>query len=159
MVKPVHTCRRIFLSFSFCSTCKLCICCYSTTPTPSSPGFMRMKWAQLLSSSFFFFFFFAFIDFHCRKKELAIISLMMFVFGCVQKLLASKLASVFAPELLSFGARLRPRWKKMRPEKWHPGSDRKILRLAQKRFFEPWVLLSIYQTLQIFCEKVLGAML
>ena len=26
----------------------------------------------------------------------------------------------------------------MRPEKWHPGLSRKILRLAQKNFFEPW---------------------
>ena len=27
----------------------------------------------------------------------------------------------------------------MRPEKWRLGSARKILRLAQKRFFEPWL--------------------
>ena len=92
------------LSFSFCSTCKRFICFYSTTSTPSSQGFMRMKCAQLLSSSFFFFFlsfflsfffffffFLLFIDFHCQKKELAIISLVMFVSGCVQKM-ASKIA-------------------------------------------------------------------
>ena len=104
--KSVHTCWRIFLSFSslsfsFCSTFKLFICFYSTTPTPSSQGFMRMKWAQLLSFSFFFFsfflsfFFFAFHRFSLPKeKELAIISLMMFVSGCVQKM-ASKIASFF----------------------------------------------------------------
>ena len=115
VVKPVHTCRCIipfffFLSFTFCSTCKLFICFYSTTPTPSSPGFMRMKWAQVLSSTFFFCF--AFHRFSPppppQKKELAIVSLMMFVFRCVQKL-ASKIASFFffAPKLLSLGARLR----------------------------------------------------
>ena len=99
VVKSVHTCRRIFLSFSFCSTCKRFICFYSTTPTPSSPGFKRMNWAQLLSSSFFLFL--LSIDFHCKeKKDRAIISLMMFVFGCVQKL-ASKIASFFAPKFLS----------------------------------------------------------
>ena len=51
------------LSFSFCSTCKLFICFYSTTPTPSSRGFMRMKWPNFLlvvSFSFLFFFFFFF---------------------------------------------------------------------------------------------------
>ena len=32
--------------------------------------------------------------------------------------------------------------KKMRPEKWHSGSARKILRLAQKRFFEPCPLIT-----------------
>ena len=98
--KSVHTCRRIYPFFSFCSTSKLFICFYSTTPTPSSQGFMRMKWAQLLSSSsfsflsFFFFFFLLFILFHCQKKELAIISSMTFVSGCVQKK-ASKIASFF----------------------------------------------------------------
>ena len=98
VVKSVHTCRRIFLSFSFCCTCKRFIGFYSTTPTPSSPGFKRMNWAQLLSSSFFLFFFFAFHRFSKvakkKKKHLAIVSLMMFVFGCVQKL-ASKIASFF----------------------------------------------------------------
>ena len=29
----------------------------------------------------------------------------------------------------------------MRPEKWRSGSARKSLRLAQKRFFEPWIIL------------------
>ena len=61
---------------------------------------MRMKWAKLLSGSFFFFsfflsFFFCFSSiFIAKKKELAIISLMMSVFGCVQKM-ASKIASFF----------------------------------------------------------------
>ena len=100
-----------FLSFSFflLFTCKL-FCFYSTTPTPSSPGFMRMKWNQLLSSSFFLFFFFLLLSiFIAKKRELArTISLIMFVLGCVQKL-ASKIASFFAPKLLSLGARLRPR--------------------------------------------------
>ena len=59
VVKSVHACRRIFLSFSvvsffsFCSTCKRFISVYSTTPFPSSPGFMRMNWAHLLSGFFF----------------------------------------------------------------------------------------------------------
>ena len=62
----------------------------------------------------------------------------MFVFGCEQKLHGLKASFFFfAPKLLSLGTRLRPSWKKMRPEKWRPASVRKILRLAQKRFFEP----------------------
>ena len=79
VVKSVRTCRCIFpffffLSFSFCSTCKLFICFYSTTPTPSSPGFMRMEWAQVLSRSFFlsfffFFFFLLFINFYYQNKK------------------------------------------------------------------------------------------
>ena len=71
------------------------MCFYSTTPTPSSPSFMKMNIyrAQLFSSSFFFFFFFFFVSIdHYKKKELAIISLMMFVFGCKQNL-TSKIAS------------------------------------------------------------------
>ena len=60
----------------------------------------------------------------------------MYVFGCVLNL-ASKIAFFFAPKLFSRGERLRPSWKKMRPEKWSPGSAQKIRRLAQKRFFEP----------------------
>ena len=105
--KSVHTCKRIFpffffSFFSFCSICKLFICFYSTTPAPSPLGFMRISWAQLLPSKFlflfflsfffFFFFFFCFSSiFIAKKKELAIISLMMFVSGCVQKM-ASKIA-------------------------------------------------------------------
>ena len=82
VVKPVHTCRRIFsflflffLSFSClfflcCSTCKRFICFYSTAPTSSSPSFMKMNWAQFLSSSFFFCFVLFSIDFHCKKRNL-----------------------------------------------------------------------------------------
>ena len=117
------------------------MCVYSTTrsllPLP-----VRVSW-KLTGHTFFlvvsFFFFFVSIDFHCKKKELAIISLMMFVFGCEQKLTA-KIASFFflrLIKLLSLGTRLRPSGKKMRPEKRRPCSVRKILRLAQKRFFEP----------------------
>ena len=58
------------LSFSFCSICKLFICFYSTTPTPSPQGFMRMKWAQRLSSSFFFFSFFSFFFFAFHRFSL-----------------------------------------------------------------------------------------
>ena len=95
---------------------------------------MKMNWAHLLSRRFFFFV--CFPSILIAKKDL---SLMMFVFGCVQKL-ASKKASFLAPKVLSLGAWLRPSWKKMRPEKWRPGSVRKSLRLTQKRFFEPWTL-------------------
>ena len=76
---------------------------------------MRMKWAQLLSFSFFFFlsFFLSFL-FFCfssifitKKKELAIISLMMFVRVCAEDGLKDSFF-FFAPKLLSLGARLRP---------------------------------------------------
>ena len=71
VVKSVHACRRIFPSvsfvsfFSFCSTFKRFVCVYSTTPTPSSPGFMRMNWAHLLSV----FFLFVFHQFSSKKKR------------------------------------------------------------------------------------------
>ena len=85
-----------FFSNSFCSTCKNFICFYPTTPNPSSPGFMTWEWSgpNFFLVVSFFFLFLLFIYFHCqqKKQELAIISLMMFVFGCVQKL-ASKTAS------------------------------------------------------------------
>ena len=69
VVKSVHTCRRILLSFPFCSTCKRFIGLYSTPPTPSSPGFKRMNWAQLLSSSFFFFLLSSIFQ-SCKQKKI-----------------------------------------------------------------------------------------
>ena len=117
VVKSVHTCRCIisfffFLSFSFCSTCKLFICFYSTTPTPSSPGFMRMKWAQLLSSTsfFLFFFFFCFSSIFFTKKKKTCYRFIdeVRVQVCAEADLKDSFFS-FAPKLLSLGARLRPR--------------------------------------------------
>ena len=108
---------------------------------PFLSGFHENLVDQLLLRlvvSLLFFLFFCFPSiFIAKRKQLALISLMMFVIGCVHKL-DSKIASIFCvPKLVSLGARLQPRWMKMRSEKWHPGSA--ILRLAQKRFFEPCV--------------------
>ena len=98
-----------------------------------------MKWAQLLSGRFFFFFCFPSIFIAKKRKG----TCYHFIYDvCVRVCAEAGLKNsffFFAPKLLSLGARLRPRWKKMRPEKWHPGSAQKILRLAQKRFFEPCV--------------------
>ena len=66
-------------------------------------------------------------------------------------------ANVFAPNFLSRGARLRPRWKKVRTERWRLGPTRKILRLAQKRFFKPW--LTIVERDSIDCTESLNIFL
>ena len=125
--KSVHTCRRIFPFFFFLLYLQIFICFYSTTLTLSSLGFMRMKWAQLLSGSFFFFsfflsFFFCFSSIFLAKKK----NLLSFHWWCscpdVCRIWPQRLLLFFfAPKLWSLGARLRPRWKKMRPEKWHQG--------------------------------------
>ena len=46
---------------------------------------------------------------------------------------------LLAANFLSLGARLRPRWKKMRLKKLRRCPAKKILRQAQKIFFEPWI--------------------
>ena len=65
------------------------------TSYPFLSGFQENDWAQILYSSYFFFAFHRFsLQRKKKKKHLAIISLMMFVFGCVQKL-ALKIAVFF----------------------------------------------------------------
>ena len=83
----------------------------------------------------FFWFFFVFHQFSSQKRVCYHFIDDVRVRVCAEAGLKDRL--FFASKLLSLGARLRPRWKKMRPEKWGPGSVRKILRLAHKRFFEP----------------------
>ena len=101
---------------------------------------LRVSWKWIghnffLEGSFFCLFS---IDFDCKKRNL-----LSFHWWCsfsdVCRSWPRRYAKLlfFAPEVLSLGARLRPSWKKMRLEKWRSGSVRKILRLAQKRFFEP----------------------
>ena len=78
-VKSVHSCGRINLFLSF--TCRLLIC--FSNSNNSYPVYLFWFHQHELSTASFFFLFF---DFHCKKKKLVFMSLMTFVFGCVQKL-------------------------------------------------------------------------
>ena len=100
---------------------------------------MRMKWAQVLSRSFFlsFFLFFAFHRFSLpkkkKKKELAVISLMGFVFRCVQKL-ASKIASFFL-RLLESWRTIAPKMKENATRKMAPGLGPKNSATGTEKIF------------------------
>ena len=126
------------LSFSFCSICKLFICFYSTTPAPSPQGFMRMSWAQLLPSSFFFFFFFFFFDFHrssLPKKGTC--------YHSIDDVRVRMCAEDGIKDSFFFCAKTLECWRtiatKMKENATRKMAPETILRLAQKRFFEPWL--------------------
>ena len=120
-------------------------------------GFMRMKWAQLLSGSFFFFICFSSISIAKQRNLLSLHWWGSCSGVCAEAGLKESLF-IFAPKLLSLGARLWPRWKKMRPEKWRPGKARKSLRLAQKRFFEPcfWTFKEVAEIPQSYRQGLCG---
>ena len=57
---------------------------------------------------------------------------------CAEDGLKDSFFFFFASKLSSLGARLRPRWKKMRPEKWHP---RQFCDWHRKDFSSPELVL------------------
>ena len=141
VVNSVHTCRHIFPFFFFSFFLLLfallanVLSAFTQQPLPLR---LQVSWKWIGHKSFpeGSFFLFVSIDFDWKKGPCYHFIDDVRFRVCAEAGLKESFF-FFAPKVLSLGARLRPSWKKMRPEKWRPGSVRKSLRLTQKRFFEP----------------------